>query len=97
MGNWCDASSLSGHQSGQAPKSRSFENAAAMTDRRGLSWRPGASPPIAHRNFSNHDKMIHFLKNVAMAGGFIQLTAFGAGGWSLDARRSTVALHRNRH
>jgi len=31
--------------------------------------------------------MIHFLKNVAMAGGFLQLFAFGAGNWSIDARQ----------
>jgi putative oxidoreductase len=56
-----------------------------------------ATALVAHRNFGNQDQMIHFLKNVAMAGGFIQLAAFGAGGWSLDARHSTVALHRSRH
>jgi putative oxidoreductase len=55
-----------------------------------------ATALVAHRNFGNQDQMIHFLKNVAMAGGFFQLAAFGAGGWSLDARRSTVALHRIR-
>jgi putative oxidoreductase len=53
-----------------------------------------ATALVAHRNFGNQDQMIHFLKNVAMAGGFLQLAAFGAGGWSLDAWRSTVALHR---
>src|SRR6516225_12448183 len=56
-----------------------------------------ATAIVAHRNFGNQDQMIHFLKNVAIAGGFLQLAAFGAGGWSLDARRSTVALHRCRH
>jgi putative oxidoreductase len=45
---------------------------------------------VAHRNFGDQDQMIHFLKNVAMAGGFFQLAAFGAGRWSIDARRSTV-------
>jgi len=54
-----------------------------------------ATALVAHRNFGNQDQMIHFLKNVAMAGGFLQLAAFGAGGWSLDARRSTVALYRS--
>jgi len=53
-----------------------------------------ATAIVAHRNFGNQDQMIHFLKNVAIAGGFLQLAAFGAGGWSLDAQRSTVALHR---
>jgi putative oxidoreductase len=53
-----------------------------------------ATAMVAHRNFGNQDQMIHFLKNVAIAGGFLQLAAFGAGGWSLDAQCSTVALHR---
>jgi putative oxidoreductase len=46
---------------------------------------------VAHADFSNTDQMIHFLKNVAMAGGFLQLVAFGAGNWGLDARRGSVA------
>ena len=53
-----------------------------------------ATAIVAHRNFSNLDQRINFVKNVAMAGGFLQLAAFGAGGCSLDARRSTVVLHR---
>ena len=44
-----------------------------------------ATALVAHRDFANQDQMIHFLKNVAMAGGFLQLFAFGAGRWSLDA------------
>jgi putative oxidoreductase len=48
-----------------------------------------ATALVAHRDFGNGDQMIHFLKNVAMAGGLLQLAAFGAGAWSLDARRST--------
>jgi hypothetical protein len=32
---------------------------------------------------------------VLLRSGFLQLAAFGAGGWSLDAPRSTVALHRS--
>jgi putative oxidoreductase len=30
--------------------------------------------------------MIHFLKNVMMAGGLLQITYFGAGAFSLDGR-----------
>jgi putative oxidoreductase len=45
----------------------------------------------AHADFSNTDQVIDFLKNVAMAGGFLQLVAFGAGNWSLDSRRNSVA------
>jgi putative oxidoreductase len=32
--------------------------------------------------------MIHFLKNIAIAGGLLQVAAFGAGSLSLDARRT---------
>jgi putative oxidoreductase len=30
--------------------------------------------------------MIHFMKNLAIAGGFLALAASGPGAWSLDAR-----------
>jgi putative oxidoreductase len=53
-----------------------------------------ATALVAHRNFGDQNQMSHFLKNVAMAGGFLQLVAFGAGAWSIDARRSAVALRR---
>jgi putative oxidoreductase len=46
---------------------------------------------VAHVDFCNTDQVIHFLSNVAMAGGFLQLVAFGAGNWSLDSRRNSVA------
>jgi len=39
-----------------------------------------------HRNFGDQNQMIHFLKNVMIAGGLLQITYFGAGAWSLDAR-----------
>ena len=44
-----------------------------------------------HNNFADQNQIIHFLKNVMMAGGLLQITYFGAGAWSLDARsaRST--------
>lgn len=34
------------------------------------------------------NQMIHFLKNVSIMGGMLQLVAFGPGAWSLDGRRS---------
>jgi putative oxidoreductase len=40
-----------------------------------------------HNNFADQNEMIHFLKNVALAGGLLQVVAFGAGPFSLDARR----------
>jgi putative oxidoreductase len=38
-----------------------------------------------HRGFDDADQVIHFQKNVTMAGGFLMLAAYGAGAWSLDA------------
>lgn len=37
-----------------------------------------------HTAFGDQNQMMHFLKNVAMAGGLLQVVAFGAGGLSLD-------------
>lgn len=42
-----------------------------------------------HRNFADQTQLTDFMKNVAIAGGFLQLTAFGGGALSLDARRRT--------
>ncbi len=39
-----------------------------------------------HSNFADQNQMIHFLKNVMMAGGLLQIAAFGAGALSLDNR-----------
>jgi putative oxidoreductase len=44
-----------------------------------------------HSNFADQNEMIHFLKNVALAGGLLQVVAFGAGSFSLDARRVRIA------
>jgi putative oxidoreductase len=41
-----------------------------------------------HSNFADQNQMINFLKNVMMAGGLLQIAAFGAGGLSLDNRLS---------
>ena len=40
-----------------------------------------------HHNLADQNQFIHFFKNVAMAGGLLQLVAFGGGRMSLDARR----------
>ncbi len=45
---------------------------------------------IFHSNFSDQMQMIMFMKNVAIAGGFILLAVHGAGGYSLDGRRSKL-------
>jgi putative oxidoreductase len=39
-----------------------------------------------HNNFADQNQMIHFLKNIAMMGGLLQVVAFGAGAFSLDGR-----------
>jgi putative oxidoreductase len=41
---------------------------------------------VFHHDFTDQNQMIHFLKNIAVAGGLLQVAAFGAGSWSLDAR-----------
>ena len=45
-----------------------------------------------HSNFADQNQMIHFLKNVMLAGGLLQIAAFGAGALSVDNRRSHGAL-----
>jgi putative oxidoreductase len=43
---------------------------------------------LFHSNFADQNQAIHFLKNVAIAGGLLQVGAMGAGRLSFDARRS---------
>lgn len=45
-----------------------------------------AAAALFHANFAEPMQQILFLKNVAIAGGFLMLVAHGAGAWSLDAR-----------
>lgn len=40
-----------------------------------------------HNQLGDQNQFIHFFKNIAMAGGLLQVVAFGAGRFSLDARR----------
>ena len=42
-----------------------------------------------HNNFADQNQMIHFLKNVMVAGGLLQIVAFGAGALSIDNRRGS--------
>ena len=46
---------------------------------------------IGHSHIADPNQMAHFLKNLAMAGGFLLLFAFGAGAWSIDARGSRAS------
>ena len=40
-----------------------------------------------HNALGDQNQFIHFFKNIAMAGGLMHVIAFGAGRFSLDARR----------
>jgi putative oxidoreductase len=41
---------------------------------------------IFHHALGDQNQMFHFLKDLAMSGGLLQLVAFGAGAYSLDNR-----------
>jgi putative oxidoreductase len=43
---------------------------------------------LFHADFSEQMQQIMFLKNFAIAGGFLFLALKGAGAWSVDARRA---------
>ena len=46
-----------------------------------------------HSNFADQNQMIHFMKNIAIMGGLLQVVALGGGKFSVDhllARRSAV-------
>ena len=43
-----------------------------------------------HTALGDPNQMFHFLKNLAVAGGLLQVAAFGAGPLSLDARRGRI-------
>jgi putative oxidoreductase len=40
-----------------------------------------------HAHFADQNQLMHFLKNIAIAGGMLQVVALGGGRFSLDARR----------
>lgn len=46
-----------------------------------------ATAVLFHSNLADQNQMIHFLKNVAIVGGLLQVVAFGAGSFSLDGWR----------
>jgi putative oxidoreductase len=46
-----------------------------------------ASAFVAHMNWADMMQLINFQKNLALAGGFLVLAAFGPGSISVDARR----------
>jgi len=44
-----------------------------------------------HGNFADQNQMIHFLKNIMIAGGLLQIAAFGAGSLSIDNRAQATS------
>ncbi|CAG2142849.1 Inner membrane protein YphA [Cupriavidus yeoncheonensis] len=46
---------------------------------------------IFHHALADQNQMFHFLKNFAMAGGLLQVAAFGSGAFGLDARRAPAS------
>jgi putative oxidoreductase len=45
-----------------------------------------ATALVAHYHPDDRGQMIHFMKNLCMAGGFLQVVAYGAGRFSVDRR-----------
>ena len=52
-----------------------------------------ATALIFHRALDDQNQMIHFFKNLAMAGGLLQVAAFGAGSIGLDSRFAARAAN----
>lgn len=48
----------------------------------------GVSALLFHADLGDPTQQVMFLKNFAIAGGFLLLVAHGAGAWSLDRRRT---------
>ena len=53
-----------------------------------------ATAVFFHHNFADQNQMIHFLKDVMIAGGMLQITYFGAGAFSLDNRIARTSTHK---
>jgi len=50
------------------------------------------SAVLFHNALGDQNQLFHFLKNLAMAGGLLQVVAFGAGGFSLDERHAEPSV-----
>jgi putative oxidoreductase len=50
-----------------------------------------------HHDFVDQNQLLHFLKNIAIAGGLLQVLAFGAGSFSFDNRRTSLDLPAPTH
>jgi putative oxidoreductase len=47
-----------------------------------------ATAVFFHNNLADQNQMIHFFKNIAIAGGLLQVATFGAGSISIDGLRN---------
>ena len=50
------------------------------------------SAVLFHADFSNQAEMTNFMKNIAIAGGFLTLFVHGPGAFSLDNRANKKAI-----
>jgi putative oxidoreductase len=50
-----------------------------------------AAAALFHNQFGDRNQFIHFMKNLAICGGLLQVYVFGAGGLSIDGRRQAAA------
>jgi putative oxidoreductase len=53
-----------------------------------------AAAVFFHHAFGDQNQFIHFMKNLAITGGLLQVVAFGAGAFSLDNRRAATPAHK---
>ena len=56
-----------------------------------------ATAVLFHTKFSVRNELLHFEKDLAIAGGFLLLAAFGGGAWSIDAWMKGRRTERHSH
>src|SRR5471030_1328643 len=49
-----------------------------------------ATAVFFHLNFADPNQIFHFIKNLVMTGGLLQLVTYGAGALSIDSRHATT-------
>jgi putative oxidoreductase len=49
---------------------------------------------VFHSAVGDQNQMIHLLKNISIAGGLLQVVAFGAGAYALDSRKPATGAAR---
>jgi putative oxidoreductase len=53
-----------------------------------------ATAVLFHTKFGDRSQLLHFEKDLAIAGGFLVLAAHGAGAWAVDAWRMRLVAKR---